>query len=90
MNCKKCGMNEEGLIQELVELHERNCKGKVMSAVDEAITRITDAKDDTTAMEIASRLGHRLLFAVADQLYVDAEGHGTQWVRNAVVKEARA
>lgn len=26
--CPKCGMNEEDLIQELIELHERNCKGR--------------------------------------------------------------
>ncbi|HWI69472.1 MAG TPA: hypothetical protein VNS88_14050 [Nitrospiraceae bacterium] len=61
-----------------------------MSAVDEAITRITEAGDDNKARAIAQVLGHRVLFAVADQLHIETEGHGTSWVRNAVVKEARA
>ena len=61
-----------------------------MSAVDEAITRITEAEDENTARAIASRLGHRVLFAVADQLHIDTDGRGTPWVRNEVVKEARA
>jgi hypothetical protein len=60
-----------------------------MSAVDDAITRITEAKDERKAKMIVG--AHPpVLFAVADQLHIETEGHGTQWVRNAVVKEARA
>jgi len=61
-----------------------------MSAVDEAITRIVEAKDENKARAVVQTLTHRVLFAVADQLYVETEGHGTQWVRNEVLKEARA
>lgn len=61
-----------------------------MSAVDDAITRITEAKSDAAAKAIMLSLPHRVLFAVADQLHINTEGHGTSWVRNAVVKEARA
>lgn len=60
-----------------------------MSAVDDAITRITEAKSESAAKVVAHALSHRLLFAVADQLYIETEGHGTSWIRNAVVKEAR-
>ena len=60
-----------------------------MSAVDDAITRITEAGNDTKA-RAPRNLTHRVLFAVADQLHIETEGHGTQWVRNAVLKEARA
>lgn len=61
-----------------------------MSAVDDAITRITEAADEETAKAIVHALPHRVLFAVADQLHIETAGHGTQWIRNAVVKEARA
>ena len=60
-----------------------------MRDVDEAITSITTARDEEAAKAIAHELPHRVLFAVADQLYINVEGHGTQWVRNAIVKEAR-
>lgn len=61
-----------------------------MSAVDDVITRITGACNDHLAKMIVKTLPHRVLFAVADQLYIETEGHGTQWVRNAVLKEARS
>jgi len=61
-----------------------------MSAVDVAITLITEAGTENKAREIVGRLSHRVLFAVADQLHIETNGHGTSWVRNAVVKEARA
>ena len=61
-----------------------------MSAVDDAITRITEAKDEDIAKRIAHAIPHRVLFAIADQLHIETEGHRTSWVRNAVVKEARA
>lgn len=61
-----------------------------MSAVDDAITRITEAESEDAAKVVVHSLGHRLLFATADQLHIEAEGHGTQWVRNAVLKGARA
>ena len=61
-----------------------------MSAIDEAITRITEAEDDKAAKLIVHSLSKRVLLAVADQLYIEAEGHDTQWIRNQVFKEARA
>ena len=61
-----------------------------MSAVDDAITLITKAKDEDAAKAIVRALPHRVLFAVADQLYIETKGRGTQWIRNAVLKEARA
>lgn len=61
-----------------------------MSAVDDAITRITEAPSDEIASMITHALPHRVLFAIADQLYIETEGHGTQWIRNAVVREVRA
>lgn len=61
-----------------------------MSAVDDAITRITEAKDEFAAKWFVQTIPHRVLFAIADQLHIETEGHGTQWVRNAVLKEARA
>ena len=60
-----------------------------MSTVDDAITRITEAKDREMAKAIAHTLSKRVLFAVADQLHIETKGHGTTWVRNAVIKEAR-
>ena len=47
------------------------------SAVDDAITRITEAKSDAAAKAIILSLPHRVLFAVADQLHINTEGHGT-------------
>lgn len=61
-----------------------------MSAVDDAITRITEASDEERAKAIVHALTHRVLFAVADQLHIETEGYGTAWIRDAVLKEARA
>jgi hypothetical protein len=61
-----------------------------MSAVDDVITRITEAPTEEAARAITSNLSYRLLFAVADQLYVETEGRGIPWIRNAIVKEARS
>jgi hypothetical protein len=61
-----------------------------MSAVDEVIAKITEAPDDETAMAIIRAASRRMKLAVADQLYVDAIGHGDTWICNAIVKEARA
>jgi hypothetical protein len=61
-----------------------------MSAVDDAITRITEAPSEEAAKAIARVLSHRLLLAVADQLHIDTCQRNDQWVRSAIVKEARA
>lgn len=61
-----------------------------MSAVDDAITRITEAVDEYKAKKIAHAIPRRVLLAIADQLHVETEGHQTQWIINAIVKEARA
>jgi hypothetical protein len=61
-----------------------------VSAVDGAITRITEAPTEDAAKAIASSLTRRMLLATADQLHIETEGHGLVWIRNAIVKEARA
>lgn len=61
-----------------------------MSAVDKTITLITCAPTEEKAKAIVHSLTRRMLLAVADQLYIETEGHGPQWIRNAIVKEARA
>lgn len=58
--------------------------------IDEVITRITDAPTDGVAHEIMRSVPHLLLLKVADQLYVETEGHGDQAIRIRIVKEARA
>lgn len=84
------GMFRDGPSMDEAQKRLDNARRGAMSAVDDAITRITEAEDDNKARAIAEALGHRVLLAVADQLHIKAEGHGTAWVRNAVVKEARA
>jgi hypothetical protein len=61
-----------------------------VSAVDEIIAKITEAPSDEAALAIIKAATRRMRFAVADQLYVDAIGHGDVWICNAIVKEARA
>lgn len=61
-----------------------------MSAVDDAITKITEAETEDKAKAIAFSLSRRLLRAVADQLHIDPEEHGDGWIRAAIVKEARS
>jgi hypothetical protein len=58
--------------------------------VDEVITRLTEAASMDAAYEVARTVPRKMLLEVADQLYVEADGHGTEWIRWAVVKEARA
>jgi len=60
------------------------------NAVDQAITDITVAADDTAALEIVKRLPSVTLAAVADQLYVETDGHSLPYIRKAIVTEARS
>jgi hypothetical protein len=58
--------------------------------VDEIITRLTEAGSMDAAYGIARTVPRKMLLQVADQLYVEADGHGTEWIRWAVIKEARS
>jgi len=58
--------------------------------VDDIITRLTEAATTGEAYEVSRTVPRKLLVKVADQLYVEHDGHGTEWIRWAVVKEARA
>jgi hypothetical protein len=62
-----------------------------MSTADDIITRVTSAPTEADAEDIVAGVRSRaLLLAVADLLYIDADGHGTAWVRQAIVTEARS
>jgi hypothetical protein len=61
-----------------------------MSAADDVITRITEADSEEAAYTIMLSVPVRIVMQVADQLYVQTEGRGTNWIRRAVVREARA
>ena len=58
---------------------------------DDIITQITQAPTSAHALAIASGVRSRkLLLAVADLLYIEADSKTTDWLRKAIVKEARA
>jgi hypothetical protein len=62
-----------------------------MATVNDIITRITEAETAGAAYAVARSVPRRLLLVIADQLHINyAYDHGTEWVRWAVVKEARA
>lgn len=59
--------------------------------VDEVITEVTEVPGHTEASQVMRAIRSRqLLLAVADQLYIDPEGHSSDWLRKAIVTEARA
>jgi hypothetical protein len=58
--------------------------------VDEIITRLTEADSEGTAYVIARTIPLKMLRKVADQMYIETDGHGADWIRKAVIKEARA
>ena len=41
-------------------------------------------------MDIIRQVKPSVLAIMADLLYVDGEGHGVKWLREAIVTEARA
>lgn len=57
---------------------------------DIVIEHVTGARTDAAALAVVSKYPPRVLRAVADQLYIDPEGHGAAWLRKAIVAEARA
>lgn len=59
-------------------------------SVDDWITRIMQAPTREAADTAFARAPRSVLLTVADQLYIEAEGHGMPWLRRAVVDEARA
>lgn len=58
---------------------------------DDIITRVTLACDRWDALDIINRVRSRaMLVTVADLLYVEPVGHGSDWLRTEIVKAARA
>lgn len=58
---------------------------------DDIITQITQAPSADAALAIMNGVRSRsLLLAVADLLYIEAEGQTSPWIRKAIVSEARA
>ena len=58
--------------------------------VDDVITKITEAPNDSMAKAIMRSVPHKLILQVADQLHIETEGHGDGWLRTEIVREARA
>ena len=61
-----------------------------MATADTYITYITEARADAQAHGIAAKVKPSVLRAMADLLYIDADGHGVAWLRRAIVAEVRA
>lgn len=57
---------------------------------DSLITALVQAGSDAEARAIAGKAPQHAVWAAADLLYVDAEGHALAWTRRAVAAEARA
>jgi hypothetical protein len=58
---------------------------------DDIITKVTEASTAVEALAIMQDVPRSLLLAVADQLFIDdPDGHGSPWLRKAIVEEARA
>jgi hypothetical protein len=60
------------------------------ATVDEIITAITHAATMADAAEIMRTVPGAMVRTVADQLHIEADGHGLPWLRRAAVQEARA
>lgn len=61
-----------------------------MATADTYITYITEARTDAQAQGTAAEIRPSVLRAMADLLYIDADGHGVAWLRRAIVAEVRA
>lgn len=62
-----------------------------MAKADDIVTRVTEAATRADATRVIEGVREMAtLRAVADLLYVEAEGHGAPWLRRAIVNEARA
>lgn len=58
--------------------------------IDDIITMITEEDTDEDALSVIRTIRTRkLLDQIADQLHIDSEGHDAEWIRKAIVKEAR-
>jgi hypothetical protein len=60
-----------------------------LSAIDDIITRLTEAASMDAAYDVARTVPRKMLLKVADQLHIEADGHGAEWIRWAITKEAR-
>ena len=61
-----------------------------MTTPDTIITAITEAPTTAGALDLIATYSRGVILATADQLYIEAAGHGMAWVRHHVVTEARA
>jgi hypothetical protein len=58
---------------------------------DGYVTAITEAATDAHALVILADVKSRAtLEAIADLVFVDPAGHGSAWLRKAIVAEARS
>ena len=57
---------------------------------DSIITMVTEATTPRDALAVLKGIPSATLLAVADQLYVEADGHGAAWLRRGIVEAARA
>lgn len=57
---------------------------------DDVITQVTRAPSDAAAVDIMRMQSRAMVLAVADQLYVESDGHSLATVRRDIVREARS
>lgn len=73
------------------QLHDRAACGiPHRVTTDDVITQITEAPTEADAVRIMRMQSRPMVLAVADQLFVEAEGHGLAIVRRECVTEARS
>jgi Arc/MetJ family transcription regulator len=65
-------------------------EGQAPVTGDDLITQLVEATDLREARAIMDAALPDAVFAAADLTYVDCDGHGMRWIRNAVLSEARA
>jgi hypothetical protein len=56
---------------------------------DDIVTALNNSPTRADANALMLGVGPKLVRAVADLLYVEADGHAAPWLRNAIVSEAR-
>lgn len=60
-------------------------------SADDIITQVTQAPTGHGALAVLEMLASpAMLRVIADQLHIEAEGHGNPWIRRAIVREARS
>lgn len=71
--------------------HTMEGQAPMARTADDMVTAVTDARSDRQARTImANTRSRRSLEAMADQLYIEYAGVGSDTLRAAIVTEARA